>query len=125
MKTQDGAIALNSSKPACARIRARATKQEAGNALRATLKASGPEDCLGLGIQRLALRCLAADAAEALDAELLPRCHDRLDPGLCLAALVSLLPRRRRRLGDNLAALVLHELSSRQAAGSLLLGSPH
>merc|ERR1719382_801708 len=50
-----------------------------GMAVPATLRASGLEDRLGLRIQGLPLRRLAADCGKTLDAELLPGRLDSLD----------------------------------------------
>merc|ERR1719382_1114795 len=92
-----------------------------GMAVPATLRASGLEDRLGLRIQRLPLRRLAADCGKTLDAELLPGRLDSLDPCLEPAALESLLLCQRLSLRDDLALRVLHELGCRQAAYGLLL----
>ena len=77
-------------------------------------------ECLGLGMKSLPLGVLAANRAEALDAQLLSSFHDSIEPSLGVLlkqglALGMLL------LGDNPAALALHQVRLLEACGSLLL----
>ena len=82
-----------------------------------------PSRCVNrlcLGIERLSLGALATNRAESLQAEFLPRRHDRIQPFLCelleqgLALGVLLLR-------DNPAALVLHQVRLVEAGVGLLL----
>merc|ERR1712242_167373 len=79
------------------------------------------EQRLGLGIERLALCSLATHRDEALEVQGLAGCLGRVGPFLESAVGKGLLGTRGRRLGDNLAALVLGESGLSHATCGLCL----
>ena len=73
-----------------------------------TKSASCGKDCLGLGIEGLALSRLSIHGTEALDAQLLPGLHQSSVP--CGDVFVGLLASSILQLRHDLASLVLHEI---------------
>ena len=90
--------------------------------LSTSLNHSGGIDGLGLGIESLALRCLAVHSAEAFDAQLLPGlCHCGGPSG---DVLVGFLAGSMLLLGHNLVTLVLQQVCLFETCCSLLFAAP-
>merc|ERR1711979_149520 len=82
------------------------------------------DDRLDLGIQRLALSCLATHWAEAFDVELLARCLASVAPLLQRTLCEVLLGPIRSLLAHDLAAFALRQRCLCQTARGLHLAAP-